>query len=301
MTGLDEMRAFVEVVDQGGVNRAALRLGLSKSIISRRIAAIEADLGVQLLARSTKGVVPTEAGRDFRHRCERILSDLAEAREAVIGTTGALTGRLRVTAPQVLGHSIISPILADLAQTHPRLQIDAVFTDRVVDLVAEGFDLAIRIGAPRGASLLVRKIAPIHAVLVASPAYLAERGLPQSPADLPLHDCITYAGSGDWRFRTGRRWISVRQQGRLRTDSGEVIVQWAKAGLGIGNVPSYLVLDVLAQGTLIQVLPDFPQHDIGIYTLRPQAASRESRVPAKVAVLIEALVARVKSGKPIGT
>ena len=139
MTGLEDMRAFVEVVDSGGVNRAALRLGLSKSIISRRIAALERDLGVQLLARSTRGAVPTEAGEEFRQRCEAILADVAAAREAMIGKAGKVTGRLRVTAPQVLGHAVVAPILAELACAHPQLQIDAVFTDRVVDMMSEGF------------------------------------------------------------------------------------------------------------------------------------------------------------------
>jgi DNA-binding transcriptional LysR family regulator len=292
MTGLDEMRAFVEVVESGGINRAALRLGLSKSIVSRRIAALEQDLGVQLLARSTRGAVPTEAGEEFRQRAARVLAELAAAREAVSGKAGEVTGRLRVTAPQVLGHSVVAPVLADLALAHPRLQIDAVFTDRVVDLVTEGFDLAIRIGIPRGASLIRRKIAPIRAVLVASPAYLARAGVPQDPLDLGRHDCIAYAGGGDWRFRLGGGWVPVRPGGRLRTDSGETIVQWAGAGLGIGNVPGYLVRKDLESGALVQVLPDVPQPEIGVYTLRPNGAPPS----AKVASLIEALVARIKSG-----
>jgi DNA-binding transcriptional LysR family regulator len=296
MTGLDEMRAFVEVVESGGVNRAALRLGLSKSIVSRRIAALEHDLGVQLLARSTRGAVPTEAGEEFRQRCTAILVDLAVAREAVSGKAGEVTGRLRVTAPQVLGHSVVAPVLAELACTYPRLQIDAVFTDRVVDLVTEGFDLAIRIGIPRGASLIRRKIAPVRAVLVASPGYLARAGVPQGPFDLDRHDCIAYAGSGDWRFRLGRRWVPVRPGGRLRTDSGETIVQWARAGLGIGNVPGYLVREDLESSALVQVLPDVPQPEIGVFTLRPSGA----RPSPKVAALIEALVGRIKSGPGLG-
>jgi DNA-binding transcriptional LysR family regulator len=296
MTGLEEMRAFVEVVESGGINRAALRLGLSKSIVSRRITALEQDLGVLLLARSTRGVVPTEAGEDFRQRCEMILADVAAAREAASGKVGEVTGRLRVTAPQVLGHTVVGPVLADLAAAYPGLQIDAVFTDRVVDLVAEGFDLAIRIGTPRGANLIRRKIAPIRAVLVASPAYLERAGIPLAPTDLAAHDCIGYDGAAHWRFRMGRRWVQVRPGGRLRTNSGETIVQWARAGLGIGNVPGYLALADLESGTLLQVLPDAPQPEIGVYTMRPPS----TRPPAKVVLLIEALVARIKSGPGFG-
>lgn len=296
MTGLEDMQAFVEVISCGGVNRAAARLGLSKSIVSRRIAAIEADLGVQLLSRSTRGVVPTEAGQEFHLRCERILAEVADAREAVAASIGDLSGRLRVTAPQVIGQLLVGPLLAKLAAMHPRLQIDAIFTDRIVDIIGEGIDLAVRIGEPRGASLIGRKIAPIRAVLVASPTYLEQAGRPESPGDLLGHHCIAYAGGGEWKFRQGRRWITVRPESRLRTDSGETIVQWATAALGIGNVPEFLASSQLESGALVALLPDFPQPEYGLYTLRPPGP----RAPAKVALLIEALAARMKEDRRLG-
>jgi DNA-binding transcriptional LysR family regulator len=292
---LEDMRCFVEAVDCGGLNRAAARLGLSKSIVSRRIAAMEEDLGVQLLTRTTRGIVPTEAGQDFRLRCERILADLAEAREAVAAKGGDLTGKLRITAPLVLGREIVGPVLGDLARQYPRLRIDAVFTDRVVDLVAEGFDLGIRIGEPRASSLIGRKIAPIRAALIASPAYLAQAGTPGTPADLADHQCISYSGGGDWRFRVGARWLSVRPMGRLRTDSGETIVQWAAAGLGIGNVPAYLANAEVKSGALVKLMPEFPQPEFGVHALRPPGA----RAPARVNLLIEALVGQLKSCKDL--
>ncbi|NUB45908.1 LysR family transcriptional regulator [Fertoebacter nigrum] len=290
MTGLEDMRCFVEVAACGGLNRAAARLGLSKSIVSRRIAALEADLGVRLLARSTRGVVPTEAGQEFRHRCESILADVAEARETVMGKGGDLTGRLRVTAPQVMGLRIVAPVLGELTRQHPRLQIDLVLTDRVVDLIDEGFDLAIRMGEQRGASLIGRKIAPLHAVLVASRDYLERAGTPKTPADLTTHDCIGYSGGGDWQFRHGRRWVAVRPRGQLRTDSGDAIVQWAASGLGIGHVPAFLVQDRLNDGSLVELLADYPSPDYGIYTLRPPGP----RTPAKVLLAIDALTARIR-------
>jgi DNA-binding transcriptional LysR family regulator len=289
MIQLEDMRAFMEVVDNGGVNRTAARLGLSKSILSRRIAALEADLGVQLLIRSTRGVVATEAGREFRSRCERILVEVAEAREAVIGNGADMTGRLRVTAPQAFGQKIVAPLLAEMAFQHSKLQIDAVFTDRIVDLVGEGFDLAIRIGEPHGASLVGRRLAPVRAVLVASPAYLSRAGVPSAPADLHDHQCLSYSGGGDWKLRLGRRWVTVRPSGRLRSDSGDVIVQWTVAGLGVGNVPHFLIADRLAAGELIEVLPEFPQPEYGIYALRPPG----TRAATKVSLLIDALSARL--------
>jgi DNA-binding transcriptional LysR family regulator len=295
MIGLEDMRCFVEAVDCGGLNRAAARLGLSKSIVSRRIAAIEEDLGVQLLTRTTRGIVPTEAGQEFRLRCEKILADLAEARDAVAAKGGDLTGRLRITAPMVLGREIVGPILGDLARQYPRLRIDAVFTDRVVDLVGEGFDLGIRMGEPRDSSLIGRKIAPVRAALIASPAYLAQAGTPRTPADLLDHECLSYSGGGDWRFRVSSRWLSVRPLGRLRTDSGETIVQWAAAGLGIGNVPAYLANAAVKSGALVKLLPEFPQPEFGVHALRPPGA----RAPARVALLIDALVERLKISKDL--
>lgn len=295
MIGLEDMRCFVEAVDCGGLNRAAARLGLSKSIVSRRIAAMEEDLGVQLFTRSTRGIVPTEAGQDFRLRCDRILADVAEARDAVAAKGGDVTGRLRITAPMVLGREIVGPVLGDLARQYPRLRIDAMFTDRVVDLVGEGYDLAIRIGEPRDSSLIGRKIAPIRAALIASPAYLAQSGTPRTPADLAEHQCLCYSGGGDWRFRVGGRWLSVRPVGRLRTDSGETIVQWAAAGLGIGNVPAYLANAAVNSGALVPLLPAFPQPEFGVHALRPPG----SRAPARVNLLIDALVDQLKSCKDL--
>lgn len=285
------MRCLVEVIDTGGLNRAAARLGLSKSIVSRRIAAIEEDLGVQLLTRTTRGIVPTEAGLEFRRRCDRILAEVAEAREVVSGKGGDFSGRLRVAAPQALGERYVVPLLARLARDYPNLKIDVAFSDRVVDMVGEGFDLAVRIGEPREASLVARKIAPIRAVLVASPAYLDSIGRPITLADLERHECLVYAGGGDWRFRQGRRWVAVRPSGRLRTDSGKAIVHWAVTGLGIGNVPSFLAEEALAAGQLEEVLPDFEQPEYGIYALRPPSAY----VPAKVRMLIDALVVEIGS------
>lgn len=290
MTSLEDMRCFIEVAACGGLNRAAARLGLSKSIVSRRIAATEADLGVQLLARSTRGVVLTEAGQEFRARCEAILEDVAAAREAVVGKSRDLSGRLRVTAPQVMGLKIVAPLLGRLAQDHPRLQIDLVLTDQIVDLVDHGFDLAIRMGEPRGAALVGRKIAPLRVVLVASPSYLDKAGTPESPADLSAHQCIAYSGGGDWQFRQGRRWVSVRPRGQLRTDSGETIVQWAVTGLGISYLPDFLVQDQLKAGSLVALLADYPSPDYGIYALRTPGP----RTSAKVALVIEALAARMK-------
>lgn len=287
---LEDMRSFVEVVDRGGFNRAAVRLGVSKSIISRRIAALEADLGVRLLTRSTRGITPTEAGLEFNARCERILAEVAEARDAVVRQGGDMVGRLRIAAPLSFGVRHVAPLLAEMAERYPRLEIEVAFADRVTDLIGERFDAAVRIGALRDSSLIARRIAPVRSVLAASPAYLARHGRPSSPDDLLRHQCLIYTGSAvlDWSFRFGRRWVTIRPSGRLRSDSGDVLLKWAIAGLGIANLPSFLTSEAVRDGTLESLLPEYTMPEFGVYVVRPPGP----QVPAKVRALIDIMVER---------
>jgi len=290
VTELEELRTFVEVIESGGLNRAAARLGVSKSIISRRITRLETDLGTRLLSRSTRGIIPTEAGIEFKVRCDRILAELDEARDAVAQQGRFVRGRLRLSAPLAFGVRHLVPVLADLASAHPDLEIDVSYTDRVVDLIGERFDAAVRIGALRDSSLVVRRIAPVHAVLVASPDYLARRGRPRTPQDLVGHECLIYTGSlvPEWQFLSGKRRISIRPEGRLRSDSGEAILQWAIAGIGIADSPSFLVSDAIESGALEPLLLNHPRPEYGIHIVRPPG----SHVPGKVRVLIDTLVER---------
>jgi len=287
---LEDMRSFVEVVDRGGFNRAAVRLGVSKSIISRRIAALEADLGVRLLTRSTRGITPTEAGLEFKARCERILAEVAEARDAVVRQGGDMVGRLRIAAPLSFGVRHVAPLLAEMAERYPRLEIEVAFADRVTDLIGERFDAAVRIGALRDSSLIARRIAPVRSVLAASPAYLARHGRPSSPDDLLRHQCLIYTGSAvlDWSFRFGRRWVTIRPSGRLGSDSGDVLLKWAIAGLGIANLPSFLTSEAVRDGTLESLLPEYTMPEFGVYVVRPPGP----QVPAKVRALIDIMVER---------
>lgn len=290
MTELEDLRSFVEVVESGGLNRAASRLGVSKSIVSRRITRLEADLGTRLLTRSTRGINPTEAGIDFKARCDRILAELEEARDAVAQQGRSARGRLRLSAPMALGVHHLGPVLTELARLHPALELDVSYTDRVVDLLGEGFDAAIRIGSLRDSSLVARRIAPVHAVVVASPEYLSRHGRPRTPQDLNAHECLIYTGGlvPEWRFQSGKRRISIRPQGRLRSDSGEAILQWAIAGLGIGDAPSFMVSDAIECGALEPLLLDFARPEYSIHVVRPPG----SHVPGKVRVLIDTLVER---------
>jgi DNA-binding transcriptional LysR family regulator len=285
---LEDLRSLVEVVESGGLNRAAARLGVSKSILSRRITRLEADLGTRLLSRSTRGISPTEAGLEFKARCDRILADLEEAREAITQQGQSVRGRLRLSAPMALGVRHLAPVLTDLACAHPALELDVSYTDRVVDLIDERYDAAIRIGALRDSSLVARRIAPVHAVVVASPDYLSRHGRPNTPQDLTAHECLIYTGTRlpEWHFQSGKRSTSIRPQGRLRSDSGEAILQWAIAGLGIADAPSFLVSDAIESGALEPLLLEYPRPEYGIHVVRPPGA----HVPGRVRVLIDTLV-----------
>jgi DNA-binding transcriptional LysR family regulator len=290
MIELEDLRSFAEVVESGGFSRAARRLGVSKSMISRRIARLEDELGSRLLSRTTRGLSPTEAGLELKARSERILAEIEEAREAVASQGSEVVGRLRLSAPLSFGVRHIAPVLAEIARKHPRLEIDVAYSDRIVDVVGEGFDAAVRIGALKDSSLVARQLAPVRAVLAASPDYLTRNGRPRTPRDLTRHQCLIYTGSStlDWVFRGGKRTIAVRPEGRLRTDNGDVMRQWAIEGLGIAALPSFLISDALDNGKLEAILRDYPLPEAAIYVVRPPGAY----VPGKVRVLIDTLAER---------
>jgi DNA-binding transcriptional LysR family regulator len=294
MSELNEIRAFLAVVEAGGFGRAARRLNIAKSIVSRRIARLEAHLGARLLSRTTRGIYPTEAGLEFKERAEHILDELEEARAAIAQRSGGVVGRVRISVPLSFGVLHIAPILGELALRYPKLNIEAEFSDRIVDLIGEHFDLAIRIGRLKDSSLVARRIAPVRAVVVASAAYLAEHGTPATPEDIARHECLIYSGAtSDWLFRSGKRWLAVRPQGRLKSDSGEAILQWAIAGLGIAALPTFVASEAIGRGTIQPLLLDYPMPEFGVYAVRPPGP----RVPAKVRVLIDAMVERF-AGEP---
>lgn len=290
MSELDDIRSFVAVVETGGFGRAGRSLGLSKSIVSRRVARLEADLGTRLLSRTTRGVSPTEAGSEFKARGERILAELAEAREAAARQSGGVAGRLRLSMPLTFGTRHVAPLLAELARRHPRLELDVEASDRHVDLIGERFDAAIRIGALKDSSLVARRIAPVHGAILASPDYLARRGRPTSPLELAQHDCLIYTGTAtpDWTFRIGKRWVAIRPAGRMRSDSGETLLKWAEQGLGIAMLPTFIVTDAVRAGTVEHLLWEYPMPAAALHVVRPPGAY----VPGKVRVLIDLLVER---------
>jgi DNA-binding transcriptional LysR family regulator len=286
----------VEVASAGGFGRAAQRLGVSKSIVSRRVARLEENLGAQLLSRTTRGVAVTEAGLAFKDRAARVLEDLEGAREAVGQSGGEIVGSLRLSAPSSFGAMHLGPVLAELAVRHPRLRMEAEFSDRYVDLIGERFDAAIRIGALVDSSLIARKIAPILGAAVASPAYLAKHGEPRTPADLSQHEALTQ-GSELWRFRDGDdgdKEIVIRPEGRFKANDGPTLVAAAEAGLGIALLPTFLSCHAIEAGRLVPILMNYALPEAGLYIVRPPPAGPMS---GKLKALTDLLIERF-GGEP---
>jgi DNA-binding transcriptional LysR family regulator len=285
MPNVEDIRAFCEVAYSGSLTRAALRLGMSKSMVSRRLARLEAELGTRLLARSTRGLSLTEAGADFRPYAERMVAELQAARDA-LSRQGEATGRLRITAPLSFGNSHLAPVLAELAIRHPRLEISTSYSDRVVDIVGEGFDVAVRIGHLPDSSLIARRITSVRGVAVASPAYLARRGTPRTPAELAGHEAILH-GDSVWPFRHAGRTITVRPRGRFAADSGSAEVAAVVAGLGLNVMPAFLVGPAIGRGELVTLLDDYEIPEAGLYVVRPPPAEP---VPNKIRALTDIML-----------
>jgi DNA-binding transcriptional LysR family regulator len=284
MLDFEDIRTFIEVVDTGGLTPAAHRLGLSKSIVSRRLGRLESELGVQLLVRTTRGTGLTEAGATFREHAGRVAAEIDAAREA-ISPEGDVRGRLRVSLPLSFGATDLAPVLAELARRHPKLQVHAAYSDRFVDLVSEGFDAAIRLGYLPDSSLVARRIAPIRGKLVASPAYVAARGAPQSPGELIHHEALMQ-GPRDWRLLHEDKEICIHPQGRFIADNGQALVSAALAGLGIAMLPDFLTDPHIATGALVPVVTDYTVPEAGLFVVRPPG----NPVPRNVRVLTDILI-----------
>ncbi|HEY9236410.1 MULTISPECIES: LysR family transcriptional regulator [Phenylobacterium] len=294
MLDLEDIRAFVEVAEAGGFGRAGQRLKLSKSMVSRRVSRLEAELGAQLLSRTTRGVAVTEAGMEFKVRADKVLAELEAARDDLVQRGEEIVGSLRVSAPLSFGMTHLAPVMAELAARHPKLQIDASYSDRYVDLIGERYDVALRIGSLPDSSLVARRIAPIRVAVVASPAWLEKNGAPARPEDLERCEAITQANEV-WRFQEGRKTITVRPEGRFRADAGPAILAAAVAGLGVTALPTFLVGPAIERGEVVPLLLDYPMPEAGLFVVRPPPANH---MPAKVKALTDLLLERF-GGEPV--
>lgn len=282
---IEDLQTFVAVADAGGVSSAARRLGVSKSIVSRRLLKLETELGIQLLARTTRGAALTEAGAAFRDHAARACAEIDVARETIL-PTGDLRGRLRVAVPVSLGPNHFAPVLADMGRRHPQLHIDASYSDRFVDLIAEGFDCAIRVGYLPDSNLIARRVAPLYGKLVASPGYIEAHGAPKTPDDLIVHQALMQ-GTEAWQFMDGDKIVSVRPQGRFKADNGIALAAAAAAGLGIAWLPDCVTYEYVAAGALVPVMTDYPPPPAGIYVIRPPGQHPARKIRVLIELLIE--------------
>jgi DNA-binding transcriptional LysR family regulator len=298
MDVFDQMRTFVRVVEAGSISRAAEQLGVAKSGVSRRLAELEARLGVRLLNRTTRRSSLSDAGRSYYEGAVRLLSDVAELDALVTGSEAALEGRLRLAAPLSFGLAHLSPAIEGFARAHPEVLIDIDFSDRQVDLVAQGVDLAIRIAELRDSSLQARRICPIRLMLCASPAYLERHGTPLNPDELRRHQVLHYdigggggGGGGSPLLRLpdghgGERAVPLSP--RLVANNGDFLRDMAVAGHGIILTPTFIAWREVAAGALLPVLPDYWPESLSAYAVYPQSRY----LPRRARILIEFLAER---------
>ncbi|QRK09474.1 LysR family transcriptional regulator [Archangium violaceum] len=297
MDVLQAMRVFAKVVELDGFSRAAQRLGISATAASRLVADLEARLGVRLLHRTTRRLYLTDSGRSYYERCTHILNDLDEAELSITSAAGRPQGLLRVSAPVSFGIKHLTPLFLDYMERYPEVKLELSLTDSQVDLVEEGYDLALRITHELKTMLVARPLAPARLVVCAAPAYLKRHGAPRTPEELRHHECLRYtydAVPGIWEFTgpTGRIRISVA--GPLATNNGDTLRAAALAGRGIIMEPTFQVGEDLRLGRLVRLLPEYPLCSLTLYAVYP---SRRYLSP-KVRTLVDFLVERIAEPLP---
>jgi DNA-binding transcriptional LysR family regulator len=282
---IEDLQTFVAVADAGGVSAAARRLGVSKSIVSRRLFRIEAELGTQLLARTTRGAALTEAGSTFRDHAARASAEIETARETIL-PTGGLRGRLRVAMPLSFGPTHFAPALAEMAHRHPHLHIHTSYSDRFVDLIAEGFDCGIRVGTLQDSNLIAKRIGPIYGSLVASPEYISAHGSPKTPDQIVAHEALMQ-GTEAWRFMDGDKIVTVQPQGRFKANSAAALAAASAAGLGIALLPNCMTRSHLASGALVPIMTAYPPPSAGAYVVRPPGQHPARKIRVLIEILTE--------------
>jgi DNA-binding transcriptional LysR family regulator len=301
MDKLEGMRIFVAVAEARGFAPAARQLGMSPPAVTRAVAALEAHVGAQLLRRSTRQVALTEAGARFHADCKRILADVEEAEASASGAHAVPQGLLALTAPQLFGRIHVAPLLVDFLAQYPQVSARSFFTDQIVHLLDEGLDVAVRIGHLPDSGLTAVRAGHVRRVVVASPAYLAEHGVPRTPADLPRHRAIGFsqhsAVSAPWVFyppgRKGRSdGETAEPQIRHVTNAGEVAIGAARAGLGLSRALSYQVADDVLAGRLKVVLAEHEPAPIPVQLVYVEGRRAAAKVRAFVDFAVERLRAQ---------
>ncbi len=282
MDRLKQIESFVAVVAKGSLTAVAAAEGVAPAVIGRRIDALEERLGVKLLRRTTRRITLTHEGSAYLEDCQRILTDLANAEASVSAGGVKASGHLRVTAPGGFGRRHVAPLVPGFIAQHPEVSISLNLSDRVVDVVNEGYDCAIRVGDMADSNLVSLRLADNRRQCVAAPEYLAKAGRPRTPTDLARHQCLTLSSEASqtrgWAFRIDGELTHVRPQGRLDCSDGQVLHRWCLAGLGIAWRSTWEVEREIAEGQLEEVLAGFAAPDNGIFAVFPQRKHMPLRV-----------------------
>jgi len=289
MDRLDSLESFVAVVEAGQFTTAAERLGIGKSVLSRRVSELEEHLGARLLQRTTRRLSLTDAGREFYPRALQLLEDLAEAEQSVSSGQQAVRGRIRLATPLTFGLLHLVPLLNRFLESHPGVTLDLDMDDAQVNLIQEGIDLALRIGRMEDSSLIALPLATIRGLIVASPDYLARHGTPDTAQDLTGHRGLCYSNLPEpqkWRLtdRDGKTLV-INMELRLQTNNGDMLLEAAASGLGICISPTFIAYRAIREGRVVPILRDYSVLDATAYVVYP---SRRF-VPVRVRVLVEFL------------
>ncbi len=285
------MRVFTAVVDAGSFVGAAQRLDLSRGMATRYVAQLESHLGVRLLHRTTRKLSLTEAGSDHYQRATQIIAMIEEAEGSAARASDGPRGTLRVTTPAVFGTHHLDRAVAAYLRRHPGVEVDLSINERIVDLVEEGFDIAVRVTRDVAPGLIARRLAPARLAIFASPAYLKTHGTPKLPEDLRSHNCLFYSGStyrNDWRLSRKGEARTIRVAGNLRSNTGDVLMNAAIEGLGLIYEPTFLVHEALRQKRLVRVLPHWALDEFSVFAVYPN----RKFLPPKVRSFIDFLAER---------
>jgi DNA-binding transcriptional LysR family regulator len=294
MLALENIRIFLRAIETGSFSAAGRMLRLSPSVVSYRIQLLEDTLGARLLTRTTRNMRLTEAGEVFLEHCRDIVEAVERAEASVAESTGASPkGVLRVTAPLGLGRRVIAPMVPRYRAQQPHTDVRLRLSDHILDIVQEGVDLAIRLARMQDSSFTLRKVADIDRILCASPAYVAKRGTPQNPGELARHDCLLLRFPGSQQFRWNLEYrgesISAPIEGPVDVDDGDVLTQWALDGLGIVMKPVFEVAEYLADGRLVEVLPEARPQSATLGILYPTRRMLPPRTKAFIELAVEEL------------
>ncbi len=290
MNRLENMETFARIVEAGSISAAAERAGVAVSVASRRLKELEGHLGVALFRRTTRKLNLTDAGETFYRDCLRILDEVEQAETAAADRHERIRGRLRVALPSSFGHIHVGPAILEFLRAHPEVEFDLDFNDREVDLMQEGFDLAIRIAPLPDSSLVARKLASIRRVMCASPDYLAQHGTPRSLDDLAAHRCLIYSlvrDLEDWQPEGGERSAKPKPYAYLKSSTGEFLRDAAVAGFGIAVMPTFFVYREIEQGTLVPLHDEFEFASLDAWAIYPPTRHLPRRVRAFIDFLAE--------------